>query len=93
MKRIIFMIGALLLLFLVTQSVYAGSSPDYRIDWSNSLTGSGGQASSSAYQVNITVGQTVSRAAASPQYEVKMGYWIDFDALDFIFLPIAQKSP
>jgi hypothetical protein len=91
MKRTIFLIAALLLL-LLTQSASAGSSPNYRIDWSNALTGSGGPASSPAYQVNITVGQTVDHASTSPQYRVKMGYWSGFEGVS-LFLPIIKKEP
>ena len=36
----------LLLLLLVAQVAYAMSSANYRIDWNNLLTGSGGSASS-----------------------------------------------
>jgi hypothetical protein len=93
MKRTILLIGALLLLLLLTQGVYAGASPDYRIDWSNSLTGSGSPASSPAYKVNITVGQTVNSAAVSPQYRVKMGYWAGLEGTYGIFLPAINKTP
>ena len=95
MKRAIFLLGALLLLLLLAQSVYAGASPNYRIDWSNSLTGSGGPSSSAAYKINITVGQTVNKAAVSPQYRVTMGYWAGNPGLSMygIYLPTIEKNP
>ncbi len=95
MKRKFILIGALLLLLLLTQSAYAGSSPGYRIDWSNALSGGGKPANSAAYAVYITVGQTVHSAAESPQYKVKMGYWTGIDGFLFYgaYLPVIEKSP
>ncbi len=82
-----------LLLLLVAESAYAMSSPAYRIDWTNLLTGGGGPASSGGYRVNFTVGQTVSDESASPQYKVQMGYWAGNLPQFEIFVPRIAKNP
>ena len=93
MKRTIILVCVLLLLLMLAQSVYGMSSPAYRIEWLNLLSGSGGPASSAGYQVNFTVGQTVSSASANPQYRVQMGYWAGIIPRFSAFLPKVVKSP
>jgi hypothetical protein len=76
MKRIrIYICVLLLLLLLVVQVAYGMSSANYRIDWNNLLTGSGGPAGSASYAANVTIGQTASKVSASANYQVGLGYW------------------
>ena len=91
MKRKILLI--LMLLLLVSQSADAMVSPGYRIDWNNLLSGSGGSASSAAYQASITTGQTVSGIASSPGYTVHLGYWSGVPPAYTIFLSRVMKGP
>ncbi len=65
----------LVLLLVLAQGVFAMALPGYRVDWTNLLSGGGGSSQSSAYRVDITVGQTAIDASANPQYRVQMGYW------------------
>jgi hypothetical protein len=60
----------LLLVFLLVQSVDAMSSPGYKIEWNNLLSGGGGTAASAGYHTNVTIGQTVSGVSSSPGYRV-----------------------
>ena len=97
MKRRIVIASLLLLLLLLSQglsaSVLAGSSPNYKVDWSNLLSGGGGTADSAAYRAQITIGQTVDKAAQSPRFEVQMGYWAVGDATNSIYLPLIKRGP
>lgn len=53
----------------------AGAVAPMRLDW-YVLTGSGGgEATSSHYQLDFTVGQTVVGAASSTNYGLGLGYW------------------
>ncbi len=91
MKRKIIVL-CILLILLATESVFAMSSPAYRIEWTNLLSGSGGSASSASYQVNVTVGQTVNDKSGSPLYAVQMGYWAGMIPFE-IFMPRVVRSP
>jgi hypothetical protein len=91
MKKKILLVCVLLL--LLVQSADAASSANYRVDWNNLLTGSGGPASSTLYKVNFTVGQTVSKPSASPHYRIQTGYWADIVSWDIIYAPRAAKNP
>ncbi len=82
-----------LLVFLVTEGAYAMTSPAYRIDWNNLLSGGGGPASSAGYRVDFTVGQTVSDGSSSPLYKVQMGYWAGIAPQYVLFVPRISKSP
>jgi hypothetical protein len=75
MKRLLIGLSLLLLLLLLTQSVIAMSSSDYKIEWNNLLSGSGGSASIGDYKLDITVGQTVRGTSLNPSYQVQLGFW------------------
>jgi hypothetical protein len=90
MKRPIILLCILLL--MVVQAGHSMSSANYRIDWHNLLSGSGGPAASAGYKVNFTVGQTVSGTSSSPLYRVQMGYWATAPSFA-VRLPIIKKSP
>lgn len=91
MKTMIGLIALCLLLLLLVQNVQAGSSTDYRIDWTNLLTGSGGTASSADYQVSLTVGQTAVGTSKNSSYHVYLGYWQGIIPPYSFFLPKVNK--
>jgi hypothetical protein len=74
MKLRILLLTIVLLLLLV-HGADGMSSANYRLDWFTPLTGSGGPASSAAYSINFTVGQTASHTSSSPLYRIQTGYW------------------
>ena len=81
------------LLFLLAQGALAMSSTDYRLDWLNLLSGSGGSARSAGYSAGLTVGQTVSYTSSSPLYRVQMGFWAGIPPELHVMLPIIRDSP
>jgi hypothetical protein len=93
MKRKIILFSILfLLLALLAQSASAMSSPAYRIDWNNLLSGGGRLSSSASYQVDLTVGQTASRTSSTSQYQIQLGYWAGL-VQSPIFIPSVKKLP
>ena len=91
MKKKILLVCVLLL--LLVQSADAASSTNYRIDWNNLLSGSGGPTSSTLYKANYTVGQTVSASSASTLYKMQTGYWAGTTTWANIYLPRTVKNP
>jgi len=82
----------LVLLLLLAESAGAMSSANYTLDWLVPLTGgSGGQASSTNYAVNFTVGQTVADDSSSTNYAVHMGFWQNFVQIIHLWLPMTVK--
>jgi hypothetical protein len=95
MKRKIILVLCVLLLLMV-QGAQAMSSTNFRVDWSNRLTGSGGPASSPGYKVNFTVGQTVSGVSSNPLNKVQWGYWAAVEPGSqqfFLYMPVIMKVP
>ncbi len=74
-RKRVFISVLIILLLLAAQVAYAMSSANYRIDWTNLLTGSGGSGGSGSYAADVTVGQTASKVSASASYQVSLGYW------------------
>ncbi len=97
-KRIRSTILAILLFLLVAGAALAMSSANYRLDWFVPLTGGGGGPSSSTnYQVNFTIGQSVIGASSSANYRAGLGYWYGYGTVVQpsgykIFLPIVLKN-
>lgn len=90
MKRILILCSLLLLLF--TQSAFAFMAA-YSIDWYNLLTGSGGPTiSSDHYQVDVTIGQTVTGSSSSSNYNLVLGYWAGAARSGISYLPFLMKS-
>ena len=88
---------ALAAFLLLTGSVLAMSSTNYRLDWYVPLTGGGGGPSSSTnYAVNFTVGQSVIGASSSTDYAAGLGYWYGAvaDAMEGhgTYLPLILKT-
>jgi hypothetical protein len=87
MKRASTYLIILALLLLGTGSALAMTSPNFHLDWFVPMTGGGGgQASSTHYAANFTVGQTVIGTSASQHYGTRLGYWqkVLFDLLNFL---------
>jgi hypothetical protein len=86
--RLIAVVLVLLCLLIVTFSVRAGQSANYRLDWFTPLTsGGGGPANSAHYATNVTIGQTASSASDSANYQAGLGYWSGILQNFFIRLP------
>jgi hypothetical protein len=87
---IIFVLFSLLAIFLVSNT-YAMSSTDFKLDWFVLLNGSGGgEASSTSYKINYTIGQTVSGTSTSSTYRIGLGYWAGLTDPP-VYLPIILK--
>nr|HID13717.1 hypothetical protein [Anaerolineae bacterium] len=92
MKRKVILL-ALIALLLLTGSVLAMSSDNYRLDWFTPLTGGGGGPSSSTnYAVNFTVGQTAIGTSSSTNYGGCLGYWCGAGVEYKIFLPLVLRN-
>lgn len=82
----------LIVLLLIASSAMAMSSANYRLDWFTPLTtGGGGSASSPAYAVSYSIGQTASSASSSANYRVGLGFWAG-GAQFWIHLPIVLRQ-
>jgi hypothetical protein len=92
MKRTPVILSCVALSLLLARSVGAMSSPEYRIDWNNLLSGGGGPASSAEYRVDLTVGQTVSGFSSSPLHQVGLGYWAGIMATSSLYLPMIANN-
>ena len=81
-----------LLCILLTGSVLAMSSTNYRLDWFTPLTsGGGGAASSTNYAVNLTMGQAAIGGSSSASYAAGLGYWYGVEQQLRVYLPIVLK--
>ncbi len=81
-----------ILLALVVLLVFAGtalamSSAHYQMNWSTSLTGSGGGTHSAHYAGQFTVGQTDIGSTSSNHYKVCLGYWCGTTMERRLYLP------
>lgn len=92
-KTLIVLTLALLALLLILQPALAGmSSPIYNLDWLLPLTGSSGPPMSSpAYQMDATIGQTVTGPANGGIYSSYSGYWAFLGIPYTLFLPAIQR--
>ena len=91
MKRKVILL-TLAVLLLLTSSVLAMFSTNYRLDWFTPLTGGGGGASNSTnYAVNFTVGQSVIGTSSSIHYGGCMGYWCGIREYR-VFLPLVLRN-
>ncbi len=91
--RRLLLLGLLAACLALTSGASAGASPNYRLDWHNRLTGSGAQAGSPAYKMNLTVGQSLRGTAASPGYQAALGYWAGSPGLLLygVYVPSVQR--
>jgi hypothetical protein len=90
--RLIAIVLVLLCLAIVSFSVRAGQSTNYRLDWFTPLTsGGGGPANSAHYAANVTVGQTASNASVGANYQAGLGYWSGILQNFMIGLPFISR--
>jgi len=90
--RLIAVALVLLCLAIVSFSVRAGQSANYRLDWFTPLTsGGGGPTYSAHYAANITVGQTASSVSVGPNYQASLGYWSGILQKFLIHLPFISR--
>jgi hypothetical protein len=95
MKRSLFLLALILLLFLLlTGATAAMESTNYRLDWFTPLTGGGGGAASSTnYAVNVTIGQAVAGVSSGANHVVCLGYWCAGGAAQYrIYLPLVLRN-
>jgi hypothetical protein len=71
----IFLVIALIAVFLFATSAQAMNSTNYKLDWMVPLSGGGGHASSTNYAIDLTVGQTAVGNASSTNYGAGLGFW------------------
>ncbi len=86
----VFLLLAFLLLLLPPSSGTAMFSANFRLDWFAPMTGTGGASTSLNYNMDLTVGQTVTGPAASTGFAVKLGYWQTWQPVT-VYLPVAVK--
>ena len=90
-NRIILFTIMALSLVLVT-GVWAMSSPNYQLDWFTPMTSSsGGEASSTNYAADVTVGQTAIGPLGSANYHASLGYWFGQSLVRIVHLPLIQR--
>jgi hypothetical protein len=83
----------ILCMFLLAGIALAMSSANYRLDWFTPLNGGGGgEASSTHYAANFTIGQTVSGVAASQVNQACLGYWCGTAVKYNIYLPLVLRN-
>lgn len=90
MKRIA-ILAALALLLLITAPVLSNPGATYLLTWFTPLAGSGAQAGSFHYSVNLTIGQTARGAQTSPTQQVGLGFWYGPVVENQLFLPKVSK--
>ncbi len=83
MKRISILVG-LIIVLVFAGTALAMSSTHYQVNWSTSLTGSGGGDSNSThYAAQFTVGQTGTGTTSSSHYNACLGYWCEAGRLGY----------
>jgi hypothetical protein len=91
-------VGLILLLALLVASgsVVAATAP-YQLGW-HVFGGGGGQATSTHYKLDFTLGQTAIGAASSSHYNLGLGYWPGVmigappGAANKLFLPVMLRN-
>ena len=88
------LIAILVVFLLLTGSVLAMSSTNYRLNWFTPLTGGGGGAASSTnYAANFTVGQSAIGASTGATYNACLGYWCgNSNSRYTVYLPLTLKN-
>ncbi len=92
MKRPLLLFSLVLALLLIASTAFAMSSTNYRLDWYELLTGSGGpHMTSASFAVDITAGQSAVAASTSTNYGVHMGFWSAFSGSRTL-LPLIRRN-
>lgn len=88
---VIFFLSTLLAILMVTNA-FAMSSTNFKLDWFVLLNSSGGgEASSTTYKINCTIGQMATGTSASATYRIGLGYWAGL-TISPVYLPIILKQ-
>jgi hypothetical protein len=83
----------LVICLLLVGNALAMSSDNFGLDWFTPLTGGGGgEASSTNYAVNLTIGQTASGTSSSASYGSCLGYWCGATTEHRIYLPVMSRN-
>jgi hypothetical protein len=91
-KHILLLLVVLLVALIFAQSVEAMASENYALNWYTLLHSAGGGAiASSSYQADLTVGQTAIRTSTSPNYQIRLGYWVEMLRQWSLSLPLIQR--
>lgn len=86
------MLTVIALTLAVVSGVWAMSSPNYQLNWFTPMTSSsGGEASSTNYGANVTIGQTAIGPLASSNYNVSLGYWVGQFSKWLVYLPLTLR--
>ncbi len=88
MKRRLPKIATLLMILaLVPLGAFSSdaSSTNYVLEWHTTAGNGGGEAESTNYDVNLTVGQVATGEAQSVTYDVQIGFWYGFNLGTEIF--------
>lgn len=86
------MLTVMALASVLVSGVWAMSSPNYQLNWFTPMTSSsGGEASSTNYGADVTVGQTAIGPIASSNFNVSLGYWIGQLSKWLVYLPFSPK--
>jgi hypothetical protein len=90
MRRAILL--TLVLILLLVSTAQAMSSSNYALDWMIPLTsGGGGQAASTNYAINLSIGQTVVGDSQSTNFNTHLGFWQNFMLYLHQWLPAIFK--
>ncbi|MCA9959493.1 MAG: hypothetical protein KC443_10695 [Anaerolineales bacterium] len=84
----------LIILLLLSGTLLAMSSDNFRLDWFTPLTTAGGGSTASTnYEANFTIGQTVIGRTSSTNYRAGLGYWGNPSLAGYysLYLPIIRN--
>jgi hypothetical protein len=92
-KIAVALVAASLLFLLISVSVWAMASANYRLDWFvfSSVAG-GAKSSSTTHLANFTIGQTIAGSSSSANYRAGLGYWYGAGNPYMCFMPVIAKS-
>jgi multisubunit Na+/H+ antiporter MnhB subunit len=84
--------GVLLLVLILAGSALAMSSANYALEWYVMMSGGGGgEAESTNYSMDFTVGQVATGNSASANYAAGLGYWAGLPSV-ITFLPLINRN-
>jgi len=89
--RWFFLTFILLLLLSLTLPASAMQSASYKVDWLVPITGSGGNAASSFYSADFTLGQSVIGSESGVNTADCLGYWCGSGGEYYIMLPLITR--
>ncbi len=93
MKRLLIIFLALIGLLLFTGVALGMGSGQYDLAWFHPLTGSGGPVSSTAMDMDFTLGQSATGVSSSSHFQVELGYWPGITAKRYLHIPLLYNIP